>query len=102
MPGEPLEGARDESGDRRSRFIAVDLGVGQSRVVVDDRMAVLPADLGAFLSAGAEPIAGQLVTGTAQARQPLGVDLQQITRARPLKATHRLARPAAGATCRAA
>jgi hypothetical protein len=42
--GVELEGALDERGDGRRFLVWVDLGVGQASVVVDDRVAELPAD----------------------------------------------------------
>jgi hypothetical protein len=60
-------------------------------VVVDDRVTELPAHALALLGAGAVPIAGHGVPRGAEARQALGVHLQQITRARPLKPPDRLA-----------
>ena len=84
-------------------LVGVHLGVGQAAVVVDDRVAELPADARALLGAGAVAIAGDLVPGPAEAREALGVHLQQIAGARPLKAPDRLARrAAASATARGA
>src|SRR6185437_2842662 len=54
-------------------------------VIVDDGVADVIADSFALLRAGAGPIAGDLVPGPREPRQALGVHLQQITRAGPLK-----------------
>jgi hypothetical protein len=45
VAGEELQRALDEAGDRGGLFVGVEFGVGQSRVVVDDRVAELPADV---------------------------------------------------------
>jgi len=86
--------ALDEPGDGRRLLVAVDLGEGQAAVVVDHRVTELPAHAHALLGGGPEAIAGDGVPGRAEARQALGVHLQQIAGARPLKPPHRLARRA--------
>ena len=80
VAGEELERAGNERGDCRGLLVAVDLGVGQAAVVIDDRVAELPADAGAQFGAGAVSVAGQRVTGTGEACEAFGVHLQQISR----------------------
>ena len=58
VAGEELERAGNERGDCRGLLVAVDLGVGQAAVVIDDRVAELPANAGAQLGAGAVSVAG--------------------------------------------
>src|SRR5207237_1339942 len=90
--GEEPERALDEAGHRLGLFVGADLGVDQPGVVVDDRVTELPADAGLLLGAGAVTIARDGVTWPREARQALGVHLQQITGAGPLKAPHLLSR----------
>jgi hypothetical protein len=63
-------------------------------VVVDRRVAELPADACAFLGAGAMPVPGDLVAGRGKAPEALAVDLDQVTGTRPLKPPRLLARHA--------
>ncbi len=92
MAGEEAERALKEAGDRVGALVCVQLGVDQARVVVDDRVAELPADALALLGAGAGAIAGHLVPGPGEPGQAFGVHLQQIARTRPFEAADLLAR----------
>ena len=53
MAGVELKRSGNESGDGWGSLVGVDLGVGQACVVIDDRVAELPADAFAPLLAGA-------------------------------------------------
>jgi hypothetical protein len=61
--GEEHQRTLDERGDGVGALVAVQLAVDQARVVIKDRVAVLPADLGLHLGAGRRAIAGHLVPG---------------------------------------
>ena len=93
---EPVQGAFGECGDRGGTFVVMDLGVGQPGTVVDDHVDVLPA--GAGRVAGA--VAGDGVAGYLKARVAFGIHVQQLARARPLIALHRV--PGRAGTARAA
>ena len=97
------ERALDEGDDGRGALVGVQLGVGQAAVVVDRRVGELLADPARLLGAGPVTVAGDLVAGRDEARKALGVDLDQVARARPLEPAHLLARRGwAAATARAA
>ena len=68
------------------------LAVGQAGVVVDDGVEVVVAERGGLLDVGLGAIAGDRVPGASEARVALDVHVQQVTRARPLIATHLPAR----------
>jgi hypothetical protein len=86
------ERALGEGGDGFGLLVAVQLAVSDAAVVVDDRVHELPADAHALFGAGAVTHAGDAVPGPREASKALGVHLQQIAGARPLKPDHRLAR----------
>src|SRR5215204_5267251 len=92
VAGEEDQGTLEKSGDGVGALVAVQLGVDQPRVVIRDRVAELPANPGLLLGAGRRAITGHLVSWATEAREALGVHLQQIARARPLKAPDLLAR----------
>jgi hypothetical protein len=89
---EEAERPLDERGHRCGLLVAVDLGVGQAAVVVDHRVTELPAHALALLGARGVTVAGHGVPGPQEARQALGVHLQQIAGTRPLIPADRLAR----------
>jgi hypothetical protein len=91
VTGEEPERALDERGDGGRLLVGVQFGVDQAGVVVDDRVAELPADAGLLLDAGGGAIAGHLVPGPGEPGQAFGVHLQQITGARPFEPTDLLA-----------
>jgi len=91
-PAKKAERALGERDDGRGLLVGVDLGVGQAAVVVDHRVTELPAHPHALLGAGAISPAGQLVARAREAPQALGVHLQQVAGARPLKPTDLLTR----------
>ena len=66
--GEERQGAAGEGDHGVGLLVAVELGVGDPRVIVDDRVAELPADLRAFLGAGAAPVPGDAVPRSWQKR----------------------------------
>jgi hypothetical protein len=91
--GEERQGACDEAGNGLGALVRMQLGVDQAGMVVDDRVAELPANTGFLLGAGGRAIPGDPVPGAGKAREALGVHLQQIARAGPLEPADLLARP---------
>ncbi len=89
VEGEP---ALDEGGDRRCSLVAVELAVGEPRVVVDERVHPFVADACALVGAGGASVAGDGVAGAAEAHEPLAVDVEQVTGAWPFVAPRLLAR----------
>ena len=92
--GEERQRALDEAGHGGGELVVVQLDVGQARVVVDDRVGVLPADAGLGVSGGAcerSPVTAW--PGCAEAGVARDVHVQQLAGARPLVAVGRLARP---------
>jgi hypothetical protein len=67
LRGEDGEAAGDEGADGRRALVGVELGVGQARMVVDERMDVLVADGLAPLRAGAVAVARDRVPGPREA-----------------------------------
>jgi hypothetical protein len=67
--GEERDRALEKRGDGGGLLVAVQLAVGQTAVIVDRRVAVLPADLRALLLGGAVAVSGDLVAGTGEARK---------------------------------
>jgi hypothetical protein len=84
---EEVQRALGERGDCRGGLVVVDLGVREPAAVVDDRVHVLPADPPRPPSA----VAGDGVAGLIELAQLLGVDVQQLARARPQVADYRRA-----------
>ena len=69
--GEERERALDKARDGLAALVAMQLGVGDPRVVIDDRVGELVADVLALLGAGRVAVAGDGVAGTAEAREAL-------------------------------
>ena len=92
VPGVPGERALGKRDDGVCALVGMQLAVGQARVVVDDRVGVLVADLLAFLRAAPGAVAGDGVAWACEARVALGVHVQQIARAGPLVPVGGLAR----------
>src|SRR5579884_3921433 len=86
------EAALDEAGHRHSSFIAVQLAVGVARVIVDERVHPLVPNPRPLLRPGAIAIAGDRMPRATETGKTLGIDVQQITGARPLVAAGLLAR----------
>ena len=103
--GEEGERALDKAGHGRRPLVVVELDVGESRVVVDDRVRVVVADprLGAHPAARAlRAVAGDAVAGPQEAGVAGDVHVQQVAGAGPLVAVGRLlGRLAAAARSRA-
>jgi hypothetical protein len=89
IEGEP---ALDEAGDREGSFVAVELAVGEPRVVIDEGVHPLIADTHPLLGAGDVPVARDGMTRPAEADEALGVDVKQVTRTGPLIAAGLLTR----------
>jgi hypothetical protein len=87
--GEGAECPLEEASGRCCSLVGMDLGVSESRVVVDDRVDVV--DAVAPLAVLARAIAGQTVAGTREAGVLADVHMQQIAGARPLVAVGGLA-----------
>jgi hypothetical protein len=78
------QAAFDKASHGLGLLVSVQLAVGQARVIIDQRVHPLIADPHPYLCAGFVAIAGDGVTGPGEPREALGIDVQQITRARPL------------------
>ena len=70
------EAAFDEGGDGRGLLVWVELRVGQSRVVVDERVHELVSDSLALFGPGAIADAGDGVPRSREAGKALAVDVQ--------------------------
>jgi hypothetical protein len=81
-----------EADHRRAPLVAMQLGVGEAGVVVDNRVSELVSHPFAHLRTAAGAVAGHRVAGTGEASKALGVRLQQVARAGPLETAHRLLR----------
>src|SRR5258708_8025429 len=92
MGGVVGESALDEAGHGRCFLVAMELGVAEPGVVVDERVHPLVADPHPFLGAAAVAITGNGMTGPAEPDEAFGVDVEQITWAWPLVAAWLLAR----------
>src|SRR4051794_24688972 len=84
LAGEEGECTLDEADDGAGAFIAVQFGVGEPGMVVDDGVHELPADAQALVGAGPVASARDGVAGSAEAAEALAVDVEQIAGARPL------------------
>jgi hypothetical protein len=94
-----VEGERslDEAGHGRGPLVAVELDVGEARVVVDDRVREVVADEPLRvqrLAPARGAISGDGMAGTLEAGVAADVDVQQVAGARPLVAVGRLPRRA--------
>src|SRR6266508_53824 len=83
----------EEAGHGRCPLVAMELDIGEARVVVDDRVRKVVADqpLGVRRLAPARgAVSGDRVTGPLEAGVAADVDVQQVAGARPLVAVGRL------------
>jgi hypothetical protein len=81
VEGEP---ALDKGGDRNGAFVAVELAVGEPRVVIDEGVHPLIADTHPLLGAGDVAVARDGMTWPAETDEAFRVDVKQVTRAGPL------------------
>jgi len=82
--GVPGQRSHDKAGDGVGALVGVQLGVGDAGVVIDDGVDVLVSPAGVSLSAGAGADSGDGVSRSQEPCVALGVDVQQVTGARPL------------------
>jgi hypothetical protein len=70
------ERPRGEGGDGRGAAVGEQLGVAEPRVVVDDRVCEVVADLRLLLGRGRAPVTGDGVAGALEAgvERPVGVE----------------------------
>jgi hypothetical protein len=93
MGGVEGKGTLDEAGNGDGLLVWVQLDVGQSGVVIDDRVGVVLSNAGfrAHPAAGSlRPVAGNAMPRPLEARVAAGVHVQEIARTRPLIAVCRL------------
>ena len=104
-PAKNAEGALDEAGHGQRELVAVQLDVGQARVVVDHRVGVVVADAGLGTHPGSvalRAVLGDGVPGPAEARVARDVHVQQVAGTGPLVAVGGFARRPRGARERVA
>src|SRR5205807_6505561 len=76
VAGEELQGAFNEGGDGGGLLVVVQLAVGQAGVVIDDRVAELPAGPVALLLGGPVALPGDPVPRPGEPPRALDVHLQ--------------------------